>query len=130
MFPQSVKEAKETIVFIINYKGEIVETTLYDHVIKSADETTSPRGVMTRIFVEEIEADHYAVKSWGVGGRGPAKTIDTFNTEEEARDNWYSRIYNFDFMADDQRDTNYYLTRAEAEQHLAELYPTPETEQE
>lgn len=134
MNPQSVKEAKETTVYVINYKGEVEKTNLYDHVMESADKTTSPRGVMTRIFVERHDdfevKEAWAVKSWGTGGRGPAQIIDTFDNEEEARDDWFTRIYNFDFMQDDQRDTNYYSTRKEAEKHIAELYPNPESEQE
>lgn len=141
MYIQSVKEAKETIVFVLNFNGEIEETTLYDHVTESAEKTTSPRGVMTKIFVEETTVTEYnsdteedeektvwAVKQWGFHGNGPAKVVATFETEEEASDDWYTRIYNFDFQADDQRDTSFFLTCAEAEQHLVELYPNPEQE--
>lgn len=140
MNTKSVKAAKETTIFVINYNGDVEETNLYDHVMESADKTTSPRGVMTRIFVEEAQLDQegnevvsdftnaWVVKTWGVGGRGPSKIIANFETEEEARDDWFTRIYNFDFQQDDQRDTNYYSTRKEAEKHIAELYPNPDEE--
>jgi hypothetical protein len=139
MYTQSVKEAKETIVFVLNFNGEIEETTLYDHVTESAEETTSPRGVMTKLFVdnyveyfdrglEEESKEVWALKQWGFSGKSPAKIIATFDTEEEANDEWYTRVYNFDFQNDDQRDTSFFLTRAEAEQHLAALYPNMEHE--
>lgn len=141
MYTQSVKEAKETIVFVLNYKGEIEETTLYDHVTESAEKTTSPRGVMTKLFVEETTITDYnydkeqdedktvwAVKMWGIHGSGPAKVVATFETEEQANDDWYTRTYNYDFQSDDQRDTSFFLTRAEIEQHIAELYPNPDQE--
>lgn len=47
-----LEEAKETTVFTIE-NNEIVEVNLYDKMCKSLDETTTPRGVGGRLFVEE-----------------------------------------------------------------------------
>lgn len=46
--------AEETTIFIVN-KNLIEETNLYDFVMISEDETTSPRGVAPRIFYEKNE---------------------------------------------------------------------------
>ena len=51
---------------------------------------------------------------------GKAHVIDTYDTEEEANDEWYTRTYNCDFMPDDQRDTAYYSTEEEAKVELKE----------
>jgi len=134
---RSAAEAKKTTVFVINCKGEIEETTLYDHVMESADRTTSPRGLMPVIFVEEttiINDDAgddnedawffepvWAVKSWKHMNQFSQPTvIADFATKEEAEDAHYTYIYNDDFQKDDQRDTFFFTTREEAEKMLAD----------
>jgi hypothetical protein len=116
----SAQQARNTRIFVINnYKMEVEETTMYDHVRESAEETTSPRGVMPKLFVEEVdngEAIVYELRQWQPNGR--ARTVDTFDTEEQAQDEWYTRTYNYDFMTDDQRDTMYWLSFEEAEKEL------------
>lgn len=118
----TAQQARDTKVFVINnYKNEVEETTLYDHVMESAEETTSPRGVMRKVFVEEVdngESIAYELRKWEAGGR--ARTIDTYLTEEEANDELYTRTYNYDFMTDDHRDTMYWNTREEADAELKE----------
>jgi hypothetical protein len=55
----TVEEAKATTIFVFSdYENcEIVETTLYDHVMESVDETTTPHGVAPRDFIEEVEIE-------------------------------------------------------------------------
>ena len=120
MTTQSAQQARNTKVFVINnYSNEVEETTLYDHVIESAEETTSPRGVMTKLFVQENEEEStWEVRHWEPNGR--ARVIEAYTCEEEATDEWYTRIYNSDFQPDDQRDTMYFNTREEAEAELKE----------
>lgn len=52
----TVKEARETTIFYINREELKIETdSLYNFVIESEDETTTPRGIGPRDFIEEIE---------------------------------------------------------------------------
>ena len=103
----TVEGAKATIVFVfLDYEnGEIVETTLYDHVMESVDKTTTPRGVGPRYFIEEVEielfGDDYddkdALESYirrmdllfMDTGR---VTIDNFDYDER-RDTYYLKYY-------------------------------------
>ena len=120
----SAQKAKDTKIFVIE-EGKIVETTLYDHVVASADEVTSPRGIMTKIFVEEFQEPSgkledttmWALNEWN-GSK--IKTLDVYDTEEEAEDEWFSRIYKYDFSRDDQRDTRFFHTMDEAQMQLEE----------
>lgn len=117
----TTQQTRNTKVFVINYKNEVEETTLYDHVMESAEETTSPRGVMRKVFVEEVDNGEtivFELRKWEANGR--ARTIDTYSTEEEAANELYTRTYRYDFMTDDQRDTMYWNTREEAEAELNE----------
>ena len=50
------KEAKKTNVFVINYDtNKIKKVNLAEFILESTDETTTPRGVGPRTFVEKIE---------------------------------------------------------------------------
>lgn len=52
----TVKEAKETTIFYINREELKIENdSLYNFVIESEDETTTPRGIGPRYFIQEIE---------------------------------------------------------------------------
>ena len=54
----------------------------------------------------------WEVRQWLSGGR--SILVDTYDTEEDAEERlWDFRIYDFD--KDDQRDTAYYMTEAEAQ---------------
>lgn len=120
----SAQQARNTPVFVISSEGTIEETNLYDHIAESAEKTTSPRGIMYKLFIEQDrESDLWQLKMWGFGGRGPAQVVETFETEEQAEDEWFARTEKYDFARDDQRDTQYFFTREEAEKHRAELYP-------
>lgn len=48
----TLHQAKETTVFEIQ-NGEVVERNLYEKMLDSLDETTTPRGVGPRMFIEE-----------------------------------------------------------------------------
>lgn len=121
----TVKEAKETKIFII--EDERIRTTnLYDFVMISAEETTSPRGVENKLHIREKEqqcscynTDNdtyddncpkcymgietvYEVWTWGIRGQFP-KLIETFDTEPQAEDFIFDRTYQFDFLEDCNR---------------------------
>lgn len=116
------QEAQSKTVFVFNYQGEIEETNLYDHIMESKDETTSPVGVMGRLHIrhEDGHISHvhndegkYEVWTWGPSGNNP-RFIGVFETEEEAEEYLFDMIYSYDFMEDDQRDTSYFDTYEEA----------------
>ncbi len=110
----TVKEAKDTTIFTI-VNGEVVKNNLYDFVMESVDETTSPRGVEPRIHVRPDEdAGTFEVWTWGVRGNNPVYLM-SFNTKEEAEDWVFERVFEFDFLEDDQRDISYFDTPEEAQ---------------
>ena len=145
----SVKEAKETKIFTINYVSEnrkavdasIEESNLYDFVMKSAEETTSPRGIENKLHIKEVEKEcdccqedgdakkdcekcegygfikSYDVYCWGFSGHG-RDFVASFETEEEAEDEIFSRTYDYDFCSDDSRSTWFSTTIEEAQVEL------------
>lgn len=127
----TAQQARDLNIFVINYHGDIVETSLYDHVTQSVEKITSPRGIWPKLFFEkhqwldhsDIDGDKliegFALKYWEHNGR--ARVVATYLTEEEAENDWFDRIYNFDFMEDDQRDTQFFATKEEAEQYIISL---------
>jgi hypothetical protein len=143
----SAKKAQKTTIFVIE-NNQVVETTMYDHVCESAEETTSPRGVMRKLFIKErsgiiykhpetsaiideleyvdLDAEDQAqyeyegettirweLRKWQANGR--SVVVESYKTEEEANDEWYTYTYNYDYLPDDQRDTQYWNNREEAE---------------
>jgi len=60
----TAQEARETAIFIINSNQEIEETNLFDHVAESAEETTSPRGIMTKLFIEGLNGILYKSRAF------------------------------------------------------------------
>jgi hypothetical protein len=120
----SIQHARNSRIFVIENET-IVETNLYDHVMESAKEVTSPRGIWNEYFSEEImvnddqgePVEKYAVKQW-LGGGQKLMTVHIYDTWEEAEDYVFERIYKFDFQKDDQRDTFFFNTREEAEKEL------------
>lgn len=48
----TLNEAKETTVFVVK-DNKVEEINLYDKMLQSLDETTTPRGVGSRLFVED-----------------------------------------------------------------------------
>lgn len=127
-------EAKQTKIWVIE-NGLPTETNLYDFVMESAEETTSPRGVCNKLHIREIEQDCsciddegcfcegcekcykgrelvYEVWDWGFRGQYPTQ-VDTFDTEEEAENFIYQRTYDFDFSDEINRDTRYFYSAVE-----------------
>jgi hypothetical protein len=50
----TVKEARETTIYVIDHNNhKVVEETLLDFVMQSAEEVCSPRGVTNRIFANQ-----------------------------------------------------------------------------
>lgn len=128
---------------LVNFALRVNETNLFDFVMESAEETTSPRGVERKWHVREKEQQCscydeenetfdpecekcyegteivYQVCSWGIGNWSP-KVIMTFDTEEEAADFLFDRIYKYDFLNDDQRDTEYFSSEEDALEAIVE----------
>lgn len=128
----TIKEAKETKVFVIN-NNEIEETNLYDHIMVSAEETTSPRGVENKLHVREKYEDVFdqngelecqnqcfEVWTWGFRGQYP-KFIERFETPEDAENDIFERTFNYDFENDCNRNTQYFETYDDALETMAEI---------
>ena len=134
----TAKEARENVVYVVE-DGKVVETNLYDHVMKSAEETTTPRGVGMVLHIEETTADvwedvlfdgeeasmlvgqetKYNVRRWGHCGKG-SMLLDTFDTEEDADDYIFQNVYENAFARDDHRNTFYSIYKDAAIAELAE----------
>lgn len=161
----TAKEARETNVFFIQphyYQSSffvgnkqfshpkvgdysIEESSLYEFVMASAPETTSPDGVERKLHISEKEQQCscwndkdesfdpkckkcymgtevvYAVYEWGPSGRGK-RLLTTCDTEDEACDYIFEHVYKYYFISDDQRDTRYFNSRKEAEEALSECF--------
>ena len=151
-----VNEAKETIIYFVK-NNEVEESNLYDFVMESVDETTSPRGVEPRLFYEEIkqisyisnvdntkisEYDYelldnektinfdyfgeeileYRIYSWGCTGNKKTSVGVSFETEEEAEDYLFNRVYDYDFQGDCNRSTYYHNSEGDAINEVLENY--------
>lgn len=135
----TAKEAKAKTIFFVEEAGDgnykISTDNLYDFVMMSAEETTSPRGAETKLHIRHsnypapgsaahlavpAEEDTFEVWTWGASGRHP-QLIESFETEEEAVDFIYERTYQYDFITDDQRSTVYFDTEKEALHELIEI---------
>lgn len=129
--PMTAQDAREDIIFAIQ-NNEVVETNLYDFIMASADETTSPDGAEMKLHLRHESYNWgsksrvnnqdgmYEVWDWGWRGQYP-RFLAAFDTEEEAEDYVFQSIEADDFAKDDHRDTMYYNTREEAEAALAEM---------
>jgi hypothetical protein len=117
------------------------KTNLYDFVMLSAEETTSPRGVENKLHIREIEQDcscidedgqHsedcnkcyrgcelvYSVYDWGWRGQN-LKHVETFETLEEAETFIFNQTLRYDFENECNRSTFYADSAAEI---LADTY--------
>lgn len=104
---------------------------LYNFVIKSTEETTSPVGVMSKLHIrhEDYSCSYgkrnavknseglFEVWSWGATGNGQ-RFIESFETEDQAEDFIFQHTFEYDFLTDDQRDTTFYYTIEEAQSEL------------
>lgn len=112
-------QAKATTIFYLTADNEIESDNLFDFVMESEEMTTSPRGVEGKVFVQENEESQtWDLREWQPNGH--SRAIETFDTEEEANDEHFDRIYKYDFLPDDQRDIQYFITMQEAEEALAD----------
>lgn len=123
-----LQEAKDTTVFEIK-DGVIKEVNLYDKMSRSVDETTSPRGVEPRYFMEEVfEFDEdtgedndiiigYRIYKWDFGRK--KDVCNEVLTEEEAEEKLFEFL-KVDFENDWDNSCNIFYTFEEAEQAEAD----------
>ena len=104
-------------VFILHFDKKgfpfVTTDTLENRVSESAEETTSPRGVEPKLFVEGTD-----LKYWEIGGH--ARLVESFDTKEEAEQEWLERTYEYDYL----NSSNYsddYDTEEDALQAAAEM---------
>ena len=129
---ETAKQAREFQIYAIDEDG-VYETNLYDFVMESVELTTSPRGVEPKLHVRSNKhsVDNYGdepvyeVWDWGINGQYQRK-VDTFKTEEEAEDFVFQRVYQFDFLKDGGRDTQYFEVEEDAEEELIRRYAESE----
>ncbi|HPI43691.1 MAG TPA: hypothetical protein PLH91_00535 [Tenuifilaceae bacterium] len=93
---------------------------LYDFVMLSIEETTSPRGVEPKLHIRENGED-LEVWTWGTRGQFP-KLIDSFKTLEDAEDFIFNKTFEYDFSNDNNRSTLYFDTQEEAELEIIQRY--------
>lgn len=114
----SVNSARETKIYVID-NGKVTSTNLYDHVMESAEEVSSPRGREYALHITHREdEDKYHLNIWDHFGK--SKLIEMFDTYEEAEDELFNKTFVFDFMEDDQRDTRYWFQKYKAIEQLME----------
>jgi hypothetical protein len=127
-------EAKNTVIWVMD-EDKPTQTNLYDFVMLSAEQTTSPRGVENKLHIREIEREcscvdedgqHsedcnkcyngcelvYSVYDWGFRGQY-LRLVETFETEAEAEDYIYTKTWEYDFNNECNRSTFYADSAAE-----------------
>jgi hypothetical protein len=112
----TAEQARNITVFVITNYVKIEETTLFDHVMGSAEKTTSPRGVEHKLFVTPGDADDelgWFLKEWQRNGK--SQIVSRYDSEGAAEEAKFQRIWKYDFLEDDQRDTEYWHEREGAE---------------
>jgi hypothetical protein len=115
------KEAQNEVIYTINSDLRIEENNLYDFVMESAEKTTSPRGVEMKLHIRENQEEGtFDVYNWGFRGQN-LTLVQSFDTEEEAEDFIFERTFQYDFIADDQRNTCYFYTKEHAIESLIEI---------
>jgi hypothetical protein len=114
--------AKNQTIFFIENK-EVKKDTLFNFVIESADETTTPRGVGMRLFVEETENEAgvtlFEVMTWGATGSSLRSTGFIYDNEIDAEEYIWQRTYRM-FEIDGTRDTLYFNSEVAATEALIE----------
>lgn len=124
---ETYKEASEKTVYGINYifkNGHVVgykveETTLLDWVRRSAEELNgAPKLYVCEIPVNTDGDVKYQVRL--ANSSGKSLLISEHETEDDARNDWFKRTHDYDFMPDDQRCTLYYDTLDEANAYILE----------
>lgn len=84
-------------------KYYIEENLLADRIRLAAEECTSPKGVMPRLHIVGS-----SLMWWEVNGH--ERLIETFDTDEEAEQEWYNRTYEYDYI-----NSDYYYNDCETE---------------
>lgn len=97
----TAKKAKETEVFFVTDDLSVDSCSLYDHVIKFEDENKLEVEYHEDIEFDEednkeIDNSKYRLRYYQVNRRS-VLLGDEFDTEEEAEDEIFNRIYNYDF---------------------------------
>ena len=116
----TVKEAKEEIVFFVNENGFPESSNFYDFVMKFEDENK------LRIFYKEdidfddegeiVDNSKYLIKYEKINR--PAIVLnESFDTEEEAEDFCFDRIYNYDFQKSCE-NTIYFASEKDCENDI------------
>lgn len=80
-----------TVLYDIKGFPYIEKNLLYDRVKESAEETTSPRGVMPKKFV-----DGCRLCTWRNDGK--LEVLQIFSSEVEARKEWLDQTYAYDYQ--------------------------------
>jgi len=113
---------------LIPTRWAVSDINFYELVCLSAEQGTNPDGAGNKLFVKEKEvdlspeADEYnpgsvwELRYWQPDGR--TKLIETFESEDEANEDWFARTYKYDFLQDDQ--VIYYSTEDEAKEAIYE----------
>ena len=113
----NIQEATNLTVYIINDDGTIVESSMYDLVMRSLDYTTTPMGVAPRYHKREADDGSFEVWTWGHQGSFP-KRVSAGLDDDEADEELF-RFAEMDFD-NDCHTPSWFGTRAEAEAFLAE----------
>lgn len=117
----TVKEAQETTIYIVNRNNMIEETNLYDHVMNFESENK-----LTSEYHEDEEIDEETGTITDNGKwrlryhrvNRPSHLLDEeFETEEEADDEIFDRIYRIDFERANE-DTLYFYSEEEARRDI------------
>jgi len=119
----TVKEAKEEIVFFVNENGFAESTDFYDFVMRFEDEDK------LRVFYKEdidfddegeiIDNSKYCIRFEKVNR--PAIILNvSFDTEEEAEDYCFDRVFNYDFQ-NSCENTSYFESEADCENDIIEM---------
>lgn len=103
---------EEVIVKMFQCDGEkpITESD-YEHLVSEDDK---------KYYREIGSITTHCVKLWGFGSGNSAKTVDTFDTVEEADNFIFESIMKFDFENDASRSTVYFYSAYDAQIFLDE----------
>lgn len=112
-------EARNTTVYTFDEHG-VFSVSLFDHVMKSLDYVNTPQGLKKELFVEPQPEGRFAVIAWHSGCK--LRIAELMETEAEADTFLFQKVFDYDFDRDDQRNTSFFYTEAEAVAAYAEAY--------
>jgi hypothetical protein len=109
----TAEQAQNTTVYFIDEDQRPAKTNLFDFVMESAELTTSPQGVATKLHIRENdEAGAVEMWTWGPNGNHP-RYLETFESIEEAETELFRRTYLYDFVSEPSRDIMYFASKEE-----------------